>query len=310
MNKPPAIVVDHLIKRFGPFVAVNDISFEVGQGEIFGFLGANGAGKSTTIRILCGLMSPSAGVARVAGFDVATQAEAVKRSIGYMAQKFALYGDLTVAENITFWGGMYGLPSRRIDVRRSEVSSLLDLGDVQAELAGDLPRGFQQRLAFACALLHEPRVIFLDEPTGGVDPLQRRTFWDQIYDIAATGVTIFVTTHFLDEAEFCERICLLAAGSIVALDTPKALKARLADRCMYEVECHPAVTALELLRRQAWVQGASIFGSAIHVRCAAEPTASARLTALLQAGAVQVTRCAPIEPGLEDVFLTLVENAS
>jgi ABC-2 type transport system ATP-binding protein len=308
MENGLSIEVKDLTRKFGSFTAVDRVSFGVRRGEIFGFLGANGAGKSTTIRMLCGLLKPSGGSALVAGHDVRRHPERVKARIGYMSQKFSLYRELTVDENITFYGGVYGLPAGRIEKRRREVTELLDLGEKRAVFAGELPRGFQQRLAFACAILHEPDIIFLDEPTGGVDPLQRRNFWDLIYDFSARGVTIFVTTHFLDEAEFCHRISLIVTGRIVAENTPADFKRLLDDYEIFEAECDPPVRALEAVRKTDWAGQSSIFGSSIHVSVARGESTPGRLRAFLEKQDVTVTRIAVIEPSLEDVFLYLVED--
>jgi ABC-2 type transport system ATP-binding protein len=221
-----SIEVRGLTRRFGSFTAVNDISFDVAQGEVFGFLGANGAGKTTAIRMLIGLLAPSAGTARVAGYDVASEAEQVKRNIGYMSQRFSLYEDLTVRENITLYGGIYGLSDEAIERRTSELVDRLDLRDDVDARVKSIPLGWKQKLAFSVALLHDPRVVFLDEPTGGVDPITRRQFWELIYTTAAAGTTVFVTTHYMDEAEYCDRVSIMVDGRIVALGTPSELKAR------------------------------------------------------------------------------------
>jgi ABC-2 type transport system ATP-binding protein len=221
-----SIEVRGLSRRFGSFTAVNDISFDVAQGEVFGFLGANGAGKTTAIRMLIGLLAPSAGTARVAGYDVASEAEQVKRNIGYMSQRFSLYEDLTVRENITLYGGIYGLSDEAIERRTSELVDRLDLRDDVDARVKSIPLGWKQKLAFSVALLHDPRVVFLDEPTGGVDPITRRQFWELIYTTAAAGTTVFVTTHYMDEAEYCDRVSIMVDGRIVALGTPSELKAR------------------------------------------------------------------------------------
>jgi len=221
-----SIEVRGLTRRFGTFTAVNEISFDVTQGEVFGFLGANGAGKTTAIRMLIGLLAPSAGTARVAGYDVASEAEQVKRNIGYMSQRFSLYEDLTVRENITLYGGIYGLSDEAIERRTSELVDRLDLGeDVDARVKS-IPLGWKQKLAFSVALLHDPRVVFLDEPTGGVDPITRRQFWELIYTTAAAGTTVFVTTHYMDEAEYCDRVSIMVDGRIAAIGTPAELKSR------------------------------------------------------------------------------------
>lgn len=232
---PNAIEVQSLTKQFGSFTAVNAISFEVAQGEIFGFLGANGAGKTTAIKILSGLLRPSSGKAQVAGYDIYRQAEQVKRHIGYMSQKFSLYGDLTVKENIWLYGGIYGIEPKVLRKKRDELIRRLHLEEVQDELVAGLPLGWRQKLAFSTALLHEPRIVFLDEPTGGVDPITRRQFWEMIYESAANGVTMFVTTHYMDEAEYCNRVSIMVDGRIEALGSPGQLKASYGAASMDEV---------------------------------------------------------------------------
>lgn len=224
MNNIPVISVKNLYKKFGSFIANNDLSFEVFGGEIFGFLGANGAGKTTAIRILSGLSAPTSGKVMVAGFDAGKTPEKIKKSIGYMSQKFSLYEDLTVNENITLYGGIYGLSSRQIKERTERLLDRLDFHKYRHQVISSLPLGLKQKLAFSVAILHEPRIVFLDEPTGGVDPVTRRQFWEMIYETAATGITVFVTTHYMDEAEYCDRISIMNDGRIVALDTPSNLK--------------------------------------------------------------------------------------
>jgi len=237
MNQP-SIVVSFLTKKFGDFVAVNSVSFQVYQGEIFGFLGANGAGKSTTIRMLCGLLSPTSGDASVGGYDIARQPELVKRRIGYMSQKFSLYMDLTPEENIHFFGGVYGLSRSRIRSKLPWVLEMAGLRGREHSLTAELAGGWKQRLALGCALLHDPEIVFLDEPTGGVDPLSRRRFWDLVSDLSEKGVTVFVTTHYLDEAEYCHRIMLMHAGAIVAGGSPRELKDRYALPTLEDVFIH------------------------------------------------------------------------
>jgi len=224
MNKEKIIAVQNLTKQFGSFTAVNSISFEVYQGEIFGFLGANGAGKTTAMKMLIGISKPSSGQALVAGFDVKTSTEMVKRSIGYMSQKFSMYDDLTVKENITFFGGIYGLSRSKIKEKTAQLVTELGLEESINSLVGSLPLGWKQKLSFSVALLHEPKIVFLDEPTGGVDPITRRQFWEMIYAEANKGTTIFVTTHYMDEAEYCDRVSIMVEGRIEALDSPKKLK--------------------------------------------------------------------------------------
>lgn len=235
MEHNKIISVSNLTKTFGDFTAVNDISFEVAKGEIFGFLGANGAGKTTAIKMLIGISKPSSGEATVAGFDIAKQSEMVKKNIGYMSQKFSLYDDLTIKENITFFGGIYGLSRKEIKEKTAILIAELELEEVANQLVGALPLGWKQKLSFSVALLHEPKIIFLDEPTGGVDPITRRQFWEMIYAQAHKGTTIFVTTHYMDEAEYCDRVSIMVEGKIEALDSPKNLKKQFKVDSMNEV---------------------------------------------------------------------------
>jgi ABC-2 type transport system ATP-binding protein len=229
------IVCDKLTKRFGDFIATNEISFEVKKGEIFGFLGANGAGKTTAMRMLCGLSAPSSGSATIAGYDIYREAEQIKKNIGYMSQKFSLYEDLTVLENIRFFGGIYGLADQQIEVKTKELITTLGLENEMKKLVGSLPLGWKQKLSFSVAVLHEPKIVFLDEPTGGVDPVTRRQFWNLIYAAADRGITVFVTTHYMDEAEYCNRISIMVDGKIEVLDTPGNLKAQFNAVSMDEV---------------------------------------------------------------------------
>jgi ABC-2 type transport system ATP-binding protein len=235
MMQNPVIHSDKLTKQFGDFIAVNEVSFEVYPGEIFGFLGANGAGKTTAMRMYCGLSRPSSGNATIAGFDIYKDTEAIKKNIGYMSQKFSLYEDLTVQENIQFFAGIYGLDDKQIKRKRAELISKLDLTNVKNTLVASLPLGWKQKLAFSIAVIHEPKIVFLDEPTGGVDPVTRRQFWDLIYDAADQGITIFVTTHYMDEAEYCNRISMMVDGMVKALDTPDNLKKQFASKTMDDV---------------------------------------------------------------------------
>jgi ABC-2 type transport system ATP-binding protein len=229
------ISVSQLTKRFGDFTAVNEISFDVQAGEIFGFLGANGAGKTTAMRMLCGLLVPTSGTARVAGYDIARETEAVKRNIGYMSQKFSLYDTLTVRENLRFYGGIYGLSHRELDTKITALTERLGLAAEKNALVGSLPLGWKQKIAFSAAMLHRPKVVFLDEPTGGVDPITRRTFWDMIYEAADEGITVFVTTHYMDEAEYCHRVCIMVDGAVADLSTPAEMKLRHGADNMDEV---------------------------------------------------------------------------
>lgn len=234
--RPTAVIqADQLTKRFGDFIATNAISFEVYPGEIFGFLGANGAGKTTAMRMLCGLSKPSSGRAQIAGYDIYTQTEQIKKHIGYMSQKFSLYEDLTVVENIRFFGGIYGLPYREIRQKALRLLGHLQMEDQAHKLVSDLPLGWKQKLAFSVAVFHQPRIVFLDEPTGGVDPITRRQFWDLIYEASEQGITVFVTTHYMDEAEYCNRVSIMVDGVIAALDTPQGLKQQYGVNSMEEV---------------------------------------------------------------------------
>jgi ABC-2 type transport system ATP-binding protein len=231
----PIIVAQNLVKRFGSFVANDHLTFNVGKGEIFGFLGANGAGKTTAMRILCGLSSPTSGKVSVAGFNVYTQTEKIKRNIGYMSQKFSLYDDLTVWENFQFYGGIYGLSAKQIRERTDELLGRLGLQEEKNRILKDIPLGWKQKLAFSVAIIHHPSIVFLDEPTGGVDPVTRRQFWEMIYETAREGITVFVTTHYMDEAEYCQRVSIMVDGKIVALDTPTKLKEIYQASSMEEV---------------------------------------------------------------------------
>ena len=229
------IEVDNLTRKFGTFTAVDEITFTVGKGEIFGFLGANGAGKTTAIRMLCGLLAPSSGNAEVAGFDVYRETEKIKLNIGYMSQKFSLFEDLTVLENLQFYAGIYQIPAKQVKAKALQLIDKLNLNDYRNKLIKGLPLGFKQKLAFSAAVIHDPRIVFLDEPTGGVDPAVRRTFWDLIYETAQKGITVFVTTHYMDEAEYCDRISMMVNGKIEALGTPAELKRDFGCDSMYDV---------------------------------------------------------------------------
>ncbi len=233
--KEAVISTNKLTKKFGDFIATNEITFDVYQGEIFGFLGANGAGKTTAMRMLCGLSIPSSGEATVAGFDVYRETEKIKKNIGYMSQKFSLYEDLTVSENIRFFGGIYGLGDKQLKDKSTELIETLGMSDMSKKLVGSLPLGWKQKLAFSVAIIHDPQIVFLDEPTGGVDPVTRRQFWDLIYDASSRGITIFVTTHYMDEAEYCHRLSMMVDGEIKALDSPKKLKERYEVASMDDV---------------------------------------------------------------------------
>jgi ABC-2 type transport system ATP-binding protein len=299
-----AVLARRLTRRFGDFLAVDQVSFEVERGEIFGYLGANGAGKSTTIRMLCGLLEPSAGEATVAGHDVRAAPDAVKSAIGYMSQKFSLYLDLPVGENLAFFGGAYGLSGRGLRHRVDEVLERAGLSALGRAETGSLPGGIRQRVALAGAILHRPRVVFLDEPTAGVDPVSRRDFWALIRELAAEGTTVFVTTHYLDEAEYCRRIGLMADGKLVALDTPAALKRTWVPDRVFLVRGRSL--GPERLRQEPGVRAVEPFGAALHVR--ADPAAwdAARLAGVLRAAGGLEVAVDPVEASLEDVFLAVV----
>jgi ABC-2 type transport system ATP-binding protein len=299
----PAIEVRDLTRRFGSFVAVDRVSFAVGAGEIFGFLGSNGAGKSTTIRMLCGLLRPTSGSARVGGIDVNSDPEAVKRRIGYMSQRFSLYERLTVDQNIAFFGGVYGLTGERLAARRAFVLDMAGLRGREHALTSSLSAGWRQRLALGCAILHEPPIVFLDEPTGGVDPLSRRQFWRLIDELARGGVAVLVTTHYLDEAEHCHRIAIIQAGRLAALGTVKELKSIFATRPIVEVRTARPVDAMQALDAMPEVEKTSIFGTAVHAVLRSPDTSVTAIAEKLTERVGGSVECTAVEPSLEDVFL-------
>ena len=301
-----AITVTDLTRTFGDFIAVDHVSFDVNRGEIFGFLGSNGAGKSTTIRMLCGLLKPSGGSALVDGIDVGRDPEGVKRRIGYMSQRFSLYEQLTVDENISFFAGIYGVTGARFPARREFVIDMAGLRGRERTRTSDLAGGWRQRLALGCAILHEPQIVFLDEPTGGVDPLSRRQFWALIDHLSESGVTVLVTTHYLDEAEHCHRIAIIHAGKIAAIGSTAELKRVFADRAILEIQSANPVEAMRTLDAMAEVEKTSIFGTAVHAVVKGGPAVADTLKRRLDQDHVQVTGIAPVEPSLEDVFLDVV----
>ena len=303
-----SIEVRSLTKRFGNFTAVDAVSFDVDRGRIFGFLGANGAGKSTTIRMLCGLLDPTSGTATVGGFDIRREPERVKRTIGYMSQKFSLYEDLTVVENIRFFGGAYGLQKKTIDTRLAWVLEMAGLKGRERSLTRTLSVGWKQRLALGCAVLHEPRIVFLDEPTGGVDPASRRRFWELINDLSERGITVFVTTHYLDEAEYCNDIRLIHAGRIVAGGSPQELKTKYIRNPILEVSSDRIVEAMELLQKESWVLETSIFGTSLHISVADEEEGRRLTRERLEREGIAVYRIDRIMPSLEDVFIHKIEE--
>ena len=303
---PPAIVATRLTRRFGSFTAVDGVSFEVPRGEIFGYLGANGAGKSTTIRMLTGLLAPTAGEARVAGHDVGAAPERVKASIGYMSQKFSLYLELPVRENLLFFGGAYGLSGRALAARAQEVLALTELSSVERATTGSLPGGIRQRLALGCAILHRPQVVFLDEPTAGVDPLARRSFWRLIRQLAREDTTVFVTTHYLDEAEYCGRIGLMVDGRLVALDSPAGLKKTWVPGRVLAVRGRGLLAAASALRPRPGILAIEPFGAGLHVRAERESWEPEAVASALRAGGAAEVEVEEGEATLEDVFLAVV----
>ena len=304
-----AIEVRQLTRTFGTFTAVDQISFDVRQGEIVGFLGSNGAGKSTTIRMLCGLLRPTSGSARVGGIDVAADPEGVKRRIGYMSQRFSLYELLTVDQNIAFFGGIYGLDAARLARRREFVLEMAGLRGRETTLARDLAGGWRQRLALGCAVLHEPPILFLDEPTGGVDPLSRRQFWRLIDSLSSSGVTVLVTTHYLDEAERCHRVALIHAGRLASLGTIPEVKQIFATRPILEIRADQPVRAMEVLDAMSGVEKTTLFGTAVHAVLASRALGPETIRTALADDGLVVSDISEVSPSLEDVFLDVVEKA-
>jgi ABC-2 type transport system ATP-binding protein len=300
---PEAVSLQGLTRRFGDFVAVAGLDLEVAQGEIFGFLGPNGAGKSTTIKMLCGLLPPSDGTGRVAGHDIRTEGQAIKASIGYMSQRFSLYDDLRVGENLSFFGQAYGLAGKRLAERQAAVLDLVGLANEPATLTGDLAPGRKQRLALACALLHEPRILFLDEPTSGTDPLGRRRFWDLIHMLAGQGVTVFVTTHYMEEAEYCDRLALIYRGELIAAGTPAELKSTRMTDAILDIQCSSPQDVMEEIAALPSIREVALFGRGLHAVVARgdEAAAIAALSGRFDA------RVTPISPTMEDVFVSLIE---
>lgn len=304
-----SIEVNNLTKKFGSFTAVDNVNFTVKQGEIFGFLGANGAGKSTTIRMLIGVLEPTSGDALVDGYSIMKEPEMVKRHIGYMSQKFSLYNDLTVAENIRFYAGVYGLDGKKYQERKKWVLKVANLENMENVLTSSLPGGIKQRLALGTAVIHEPKIVFLDEPTSGVDPISRRNFWDLINDLSASGTTVLVTTHYLDEAEFCNDIILINAGRLIAQGSAKELKTNYIKNPILEIETERTVDSLEILEKEKWVGETSIFGNYIHVILNDNTITEKNIIHLLQEqNGIAVKRVDRIVPTLEDVFIHLIEK--
>jgi len=310
-SSPPdsaVIHVDAISRTFGAFKAVDNVTFDVTRGEVFGFLGSNGAGKSTTIRMLCGLLKPSSGKALIDGIDVGADPEGVKRRIGYMSQRFSLYELLTVDQNIRFWAGMYGITGDRLERRRKFVLEIGGLAGRENQRAGELSGGWRQRLALGCALLHEPPIIFLDEPTGGVDPISRREFWRLIDDLSAAGTTVLVTTHYLDEAERCDRVAIMHLGRLAALGTVGELKQTFAHRPIVEVRSTDPVATMTWLDASPLVEKTSLFGTAVHAVVRPGTGAVDRLKQALAQSGRPVSSVESVVPSLEDVFLDVVDR--
>lgn len=306
MSTEYAVEVRDLTRVFGDFVAVDRISLTVEKGQVFGFLGPNGAGKSTTIRMLCGLLLPSSGAGRVAGFDVMTESETIKRHIGYMSQKFSLYDDLTVEENIDFYAGIYNVPKDKRKERKTWVLEMAGLTDKRHNLTGSLAGGWKQRLALGCAVLHEPPILFLDEPTSGVDPLSRRQFWDLIAQMSHRGTTVFVTTHYMEEAEYCDELALIYRGKMIAKGKPAEVKTLIPEDIL-EIRVERPFEALERLEGSGLVQEAALFGDALHAVVGNAAAATAALSDFLAQQGFAVQAITQVTPSLEDVFVSLIE---
>jgi len=303
----PAVQIRDLVKTFGSFTAVDHVSLEVAKGEIFGFLGPNGAGKSTTIRMLCGLLTPTSGRATVSGLDVATKPEEIRRRIGYMSQKFSLYDDLTVEENIDFFTGMYGVPRAVRAERKRYVLEMANLAERRNAMTRTLSGGWKQRLALGCAILHDPPVLFLDEPTSGVDPLARGAFWHLIHDLAETGHTVFVSTHYMDEAEYCHRLALMYRGKVIALGTPAELKDGLSTHVILNLETGDTLATMNALEGVDGVHDVAVFGGGLHVTVDSADAGPARVRDRLAAHTIDVRRLERIQPSMEDVFVAMIE---
>jgi ABC-2 type transport system ATP-binding protein len=303
----PALEIRDLVKTFGDFVAVDHVSFQVSKGEIFGFLGPNGAGKSTVIRMLCGLLTPTSGWGTVAGFDVAKDPEEIRKNIGYMSQKFSLYDDLTVEENIDFFSRIYRVPKRLRQERKEYVLRMAGLTDRRTTLTRLLAGGWKQRLALGCAIVHSPRILFLDEPTSGVDPIARRSFWDLIYQLAEAGQTILVTTHYMDEAEYCHRLALIYRGKLIALGVPEALKRELHSHQLLQLDTSDLLGAMRIVEVQPGVLDVAVFGAGLHVTVDDLAAATGRIRRVLDEQHIEVRRLESIQPSMEDVFVGLIE---
>jgi ABC-2 type transport system ATP-binding protein len=303
-----AVIADKLVKRFGDFTAVDGISFKVGKGEIFGFLGPNGAGKTTTIKVLCGLLAPTSGSGSVGGYNIDAEQKKIKSLIGYMSQKFSLYGDLTALENLEFFGGIYGVKGPHLEKKIREISLFLNLSEIMVKITSDLSLGWKQRLALACAILHQPKILFLDEPTSGVAPDARRRFWSLINNLASVGVTVFVTTHYMDEAEHCDRLAFIDQGRIIALGTSREIKEMMDDGEILEIKCNRLLETLKLLESETYIKEAAPFGNSLHLSVRDEESAVKRIKFFLDANKIKLYSMKSIKPSLEDVFVRLVKK--
>ncbi|MCJ7546088.1 MAG: ABC transporter ATP-binding protein [Deltaproteobacteria bacterium] len=304
-----AILTEGLTKRFGNFVAVDAVSFAVSAGEVFGFLGPNGAGKTTTIRMLCGILPPTAGRALVGGADVTTEPEKIRNKIGYMSQRFSLYTDLTVQENLTLYAGIYGIPERAVNKRLREVMEMSALVGKEGSMVEDLPTGWRQRLALACAILHQPEVLFLDEPTSGVDPAARQAFWELIYQLSSQGTAVLVSTHYMDEAEQCHRIGMIFNGRLAAVDTPTLLKERMPGP-VYELEIEDTIRATEILRQIPGIAEVSPFGRRLHILTEAEAFTRKQIRQIFTKARIPIVLLEQVPPRLEDVFIYVAQKSA
>lgn len=301
-----AIMAQDLTRHFGKFVAVDHVNFSIKYGEIFGFLGSNGAGKTTTIRILCGILEPTSGTARVAGFDVNENPEDIKRSIGYVSQRFSLYSDLTVEENLRFYGDIYGISSKDFQSRMPEVLKMTGLTPWRNRLARELSGGWKQKLALANGILHRPRILFLDEPTAGIDPISRRALWEVLYQIANSGVALFVTTHYMEEAERCNQIAFISRGKLLRSGPPAALKNSIAGKLL-DVHCHPVMKASKVFSRIKGVVGVTAYGTSVHLNATDIDFVRQEIVRIAKEEAIEVISVETIAPSLEDVFATIAE---
>lgn len=306
MKASHAVEVKALTKRFGDFIAVDGVNFSIPKGEIFGLLGPNGAGKTTTMRMLCGILLPTCGEGRVLGLDIASQSEVIKKNIGYMSQKFSLYNDLTAGENIRFYGNIYGVAKNKIEKRVKELIQLAGLSEVQNSRTANLSGAWRQRLALACSIVHEPPMLFLDEPTAGVDPVSRQEFWDLIYQMAGEGVTVLTTTHYMDEAEYCNTIGMMYQARMIALDSPDRLKEQF-NRTLLELECDDPGKAIQLLQAHRSIDEITLHGVLLHI--AVEPGTSPKvIRELLNRKQIKINRLEEILPSLEDVFINMISK--